>query len=204
VFYLGSLCGEGSCPLIGGGQAWLASCLSPASVNPVRARLLLAKQPLEEFRHLHRLRLLVAESLASCWHSRPFGRSWPFWPSTVEIPGTSAGRGFCAWPTRIVIPMTLAPETSRVSWVSMGLRWVLFLAKVYSHPSKSQDPLSGLEVAGLEVKLRGVSPAISGCAGSRAGPALGYSAAASQRPAPQNLNRFGLWTHAATGLSAAV
>jgi hypothetical protein len=26
--------------------------------------------------------------------------------------------------------MTLAPKTGEVSWVSMGLRWVLFLAEV--------------------------------------------------------------------------
>jgi hypothetical protein len=173
VLCLGSFREEGSCPLIGGGRAWLASRLSPASVNLVGARLLLAKQPLEEFRRLRRLGLPAAELPAGCWRSRTFDRSWPFWPSAVEIPGTSAGRGFCPWPTRIVIPTTLAPETSEVSWVSMGLRRVLFLVEVVSRPSKSQDPSSGSEVIGLEVKLRGVSPAVSGRAGSRAGPALG-------------------------------
>jgi hypothetical protein len=134
---LGSFRGESSYPLIGGGQAWLASCLSPASVDLVKVRLLLAKQPLEEFHRLLQLRLPAAELLAGYWRSRPFGRSQPFWPSAVEIPGTSAGRWFCPWPTRIVIPMTLAPKTGEVSWVSMGLRWVLFLTKVYPHPSKS-------------------------------------------------------------------
>jgi hypothetical protein len=49
---LRSFHGESSCPLIGGGRAWLASRLSPASVDLVGARLLLAKQPLEEFHHL--------------------------------------------------------------------------------------------------------------------------------------------------------
>jgi hypothetical protein len=73
MFYLRSFRGEGSCPLIGGGQAWLMSRLSPASTDLVGARLLLAKQPLEEFRHLRWLRLPAAESPASCWRSRPFG-----------------------------------------------------------------------------------------------------------------------------------
>jgi hypothetical protein len=52
-------------------------------------------------------------------------------------------------------------------------------------------------------KSRGVTPAVSGRAGSGTEPALGCSAAASQRPAPQNLNRFGVWTHTATGLDDA-
>jgi hypothetical protein len=104
----------------------------------------------------------------------------------------SAGRWLCPWPTRIVIPTTLAPESGKVSWVSMGLRRVLFLAEVYSRPSKSQDPSSALEIVGLEVKLCGVSPAFSGRAGSRTGPALGCFTAASRRLAPRNLNRFGV------------
>jgi hypothetical protein len=190
VLCLGSFHGEGSCLLIGGGWAWLASHLSPASVDLVRARLLLEKQPLEEFHRLLWLGLLAAESLAGHWRSRPFGRSRPFWPSAVEIPGTSADRWFCHWPTGIVIPTTLAPKTSEVSWVSMGLRRVLFLAKVDSHPSKSQDPSSDSEIAGLEVEPHGASLAISGRAGSRAGPALGYFAVASRGPAPRNLNHF--------------
>jgi hypothetical protein len=103
----------------------------------------------------------------------------------------SAGRRLCPWPTLEVIPTTLAPETGEVSWVSMGLRRVLFLAKVYSRPSKSQDSSSGSEIIGPEVKLRGVSSAVSGRAGSRIDPALGCSAAVSRRPAPRNLNRFG-------------
>jgi hypothetical protein len=100
--------------------------------------------------------------------------------------------------------MTLAPKTDEVSWVSMGLWRVLFLAEVYSRPSKSQDPSSGSEVVALMAKSRGVPPAISRRAGSGTGPALGCSAAASRRPAPWDLNRFGVRTHAATGLSAAV
>jgi hypothetical protein len=87
--------------------------------------------------------------------------------------------------------MTLAPKTGEVSWVSMGLRWVLFLAKVGMLPSKSQDSLPGSEVFDLEVKPHGVSSAVSGRAGSRIDLALGCSAAASRRPAPRNLNRFG-------------
>jgi hypothetical protein len=155
ILCLGSFRGEGSCPLVGGGQPWLASRLSCASVDIVGAWLLLAKQPLEGPHRLLRLGLLAAESLAGCWHSRPFGRSRPFWPSTVEIPGTSVGRWFCPWPTRIVIPTTLPLETGEVSWVSMGLRRVLFLTEVYQRPSKSQDSSSGSEIASLEVKPRG-------------------------------------------------
>jgi hypothetical protein len=76
--------------------------------------------------------------------------------------------------------MTLAPKTGEVSWVSMGLRRVLFLAKVSVRPSKSQDLLSGLEVVALEAKSRSTLPAVSGCTGSRTEPARGYSAAASR------------------------
>jgi hypothetical protein len=67
--------------------------------------------------------------------------------------------------------MTLAPETGGVSWVCMGLQWVLILAEVSTLPSKSQDSSSDLEVADLELKSRGAPPAISGCAGSKADPA---------------------------------
>jgi hypothetical protein len=107
MFCLGSFRGEGSCPLIGEDRVWLASRLSPASVDLVGARLLLAKQPLEEFHHLHQLGLPTVESPAGYWRSRHFSRSRPFWLSTVEIPRTSAGRWLCPWPTRIVIPKTL-------------------------------------------------------------------------------------------------
>jgi hypothetical protein len=74
-FFLGSFRGEGSCPLIGGGRAWLTSRLSLASVDLVGARMLSAKQPLEGSCRLHRLWLFAVESLAGCWRSRPFGRS---------------------------------------------------------------------------------------------------------------------------------
>jgi hypothetical protein len=84
MFCLGSFRGEGSCPLIGGDRVWLASGLSPTSVNLVGARLLLAKQLLEEFHRLHQLGLPAVESPAGCWRSRPFGRSRPFWLSAVE------------------------------------------------------------------------------------------------------------------------
>jgi hypothetical protein len=45
--------------------------------------------------------------------------------------------------------MTLAPETGEVSWVSMGLRRVLFLTEVDTLLSKSQDPLSSSVVVAL-------------------------------------------------------
>jgi hypothetical protein len=166
--------------------------LVPRFYRSCQGQLLFTKQPLEGFRHLLWLEPPAVESSAGCWCSRPFGRSRSFWPSTVETPGTSAGRWLCPWPTRIVIPMTLAPETGEVSWVSMGLRRVLFLVEVYSRPSKSQDSSSGSEIVGLEVKLRGASPAVSGRAGSETGPVLGCSIATSQGPAPGNLNRFGV------------
>jgi hypothetical protein len=75
--------------------------------------------------------------------------------------------------------MTLAPETGEVSWVSMGLRRVPFLAEVNRFPSKSQDSSPSSEIVDLGIKLHGVSPAFSGRAGSRIDPALGCSAAAS-------------------------
>jgi hypothetical protein len=77
----------------------MASRLSPASVDLVGARLLLAKQPLEGFHHLLQLGLPAAESLAGHWHSQPFGRSTPFWPSAMEIPRTLAGGWLCPWLT---------------------------------------------------------------------------------------------------------
>jgi hypothetical protein len=104
---LGSFRGEGSCPLIGGGRAWLASRLSPASVDIVGARPLLAKRSLEEFRRLRRLWLSSVKSPAGCWRSRPFRWSRPLWLSAMEIPGMSAGRWLCPWPTLEVIPTTL-------------------------------------------------------------------------------------------------
>jgi hypothetical protein len=91
------------------------------------------------FRHLCKLGPLMMKMSAGCWRSRPSGRSRPLWPNVAVIPGTSAGRWICPWPTRMVIPTTLAPKTGEVSWVSMGLRRVLFLAEVNLHPSKSQD-----------------------------------------------------------------
>jgi hypothetical protein len=104
----------------------------------------------------------------------------------------SANRWLYPWPTQIVIPTTLAPETGEVSWVSMGIRRVLFLAEVYSRPSKSQDSLPGSEIVGLGVKLRGVSPAVSGRAGSRIDPAGSRRMAARWRPAPRYLPSRGL------------
>jgi hypothetical protein len=109
----------------------------------------------------------------------------------MEIPGMPAGRQRCPWHTPKVIPTTLAPETGEVSWVSMGLQRVLFLAEVSMLPSKSQDSSFGPEVIDLEVKPRGVSPAVLGRAGSKTDPAGGCYAAANRHPAPRNLNRLG-------------
>jgi hypothetical protein len=104
----------------------------------------------------------------------------------------AAGRRICPWPTLEVIPTTLAPKTGEVSWVSMGLRQVIFLTEVYLRPSKSQDSSSSSEVVDLEVKLRGVSPAASGRAGSRIEPAGGCRADAYWCPAPWDLPSRGL------------
>jgi hypothetical protein len=87
--------------------------------------------------------------------------------------------------------MTLAPKTGEVSWVSMGLRRVPFLIEVSTLSSKSQDSSSGLKVVDLEVKSRGVSPTVSGRAGSRVDPAGGRHAGACRHLAPRNLNHFG-------------
>jgi hypothetical protein len=139
-----------------------------------------------------RLWLSSVESLSGCWRSRPFDRSQSSELSAVEIPGTSAGRQRCPWHTPEVIPTTLASETGEVSWVSMGLRWVLFLAKVCTFPSKSQDSSSGSEVVAVEVKSRGASPAFSGRTGSKTDPAGGCHMAAHWCLAPRDLLPQGL------------
>jgi hypothetical protein len=170
-----------------------------AGVTPVsclcqsyRGHAAFVKASVGGFRRLRRLGPPRVKLPVGCWHSRPFGRSRPLWPNAVVIPGTSAGRWLCPWPTQIVIPTTLAPDTGEVSWVSMGLRWVLFLAEVDLHPSKSQDLLSSLLVADLEVEPHGVLPAISGRAGSRTEPAGGFLMATSWHPAPHDLFSRGL------------
>jgi hypothetical protein len=168
----------------------------------VGAWLLLAKQPLEEFCHLRWLWLTSVKLPAGCWRSRPSRWSRPLCLSAVEVPGTSSGKWLCPWPTLEVIPTTLAPETGEVSWVSMGLGRVLFLAEVSTLPSKSQDSSPISEVIDLEVLPQGVSPAVSGRAGSRTELAGDCSTAASRRLAPWNLNHFGIWAHAATGRGA--
>jgi hypothetical protein len=50
----------------------------------------------------------------------------------MEILGTPAGKELGPWHAPLVIPTTLAPETGKVSWVSMGLWRVLLLAEVLS------------------------------------------------------------------------
>jgi hypothetical protein len=77
------------------------------------------------------------EHWATARAASPFTLSQPHWPVVVLIPGTLAGRSLCLWPTQVVVPMTLAPETGEVSWNSMGLWRVSFLAEVHSHSSKS-------------------------------------------------------------------
>jgi hypothetical protein len=67
----------------------------------------------------------------------------------------------------LAYPDSHPPETGEVSWDSMGLQRVLFLAEVDSYPSKSQGFSSGWNMVDLEVKSRGISPAVSGRAGSR-------------------------------------
>jgi hypothetical protein len=58
--------------------------------------------------------------------------------------------------------MILVPKTGEGSWDSMGLRWVLFLAEVNLHLSKSQGFSSDWNVLEFEVKFHGVSPTVSG------------------------------------------
>jgi hypothetical protein len=74
----------------------------------------------------------------------------------------------------------------------MGLRRVLFLAEVDSYPSKSQAFSSGWKAVDLEVKSRGVSPAVSGRASSETEPAGGCLMDTSWRLAPRDLFFRGL------------
>jgi hypothetical protein len=121
---------------VGGGHAWLASLRSPTFATPVGPLQSLIK------------RWLKVSSSSPAWAfggddisrllTHPiFGRSRPPRLDVAAISGTSACRLLCPWPTQIIIPTTLAPKTGEVSWDSMGLRRVLFLAEVNSHPSKS-------------------------------------------------------------------
>jgi hypothetical protein len=64
---------------------------SLASVAPVGANLLLARQPLGSFVLIARLQFSTVESPAGCWRSRPFGRSRSSHADAVETPGTPAG-----------------------------------------------------------------------------------------------------------------
>jgi hypothetical protein len=118
------------------------SCRDPDTFNKVSV---------EGLRHLRWLGPLVVKTSAGCWRSWPLGRSRLPWSDVAVIPRMIADRWLCPWPTQIVIPMILAPETGEVSWDSMGLRRVLFLAKVNSHPSKFQGLSSGWKVVDLRV-----------------------------------------------------
>jgi hypothetical protein len=83
--------------------------------------------------------------------------------------------------------MTLAPKTSKVSWVYMGLRWVLFLAEVLFVSIEVPGFLSGPEVAGLRAKSCGTPPAVLRRAGSRSNLAGGRLAVTSRCVAPSEL-----------------
>jgi hypothetical protein len=65
--------------------------LSLASVAPVGANLLLAKQPLGSFVFIARLQFSSVESSAGCWHSLPFVQSRSSYAEAVGTPGTPAG-----------------------------------------------------------------------------------------------------------------
>jgi hypothetical protein len=64
---------------------------SLASVAPVGAVLLSARQPLGSFVFIARLQFSSVESPAGCWRSRPFGRSRSSHAEAVGTPGTPAG-----------------------------------------------------------------------------------------------------------------
>jgi hypothetical protein len=64
---------------------------SLASVAPVGADLLLARQPLESFVFIAQLQFSSVESLAGYWCSRPFGRSRSSRAEGVGTPGMPAG-----------------------------------------------------------------------------------------------------------------
>jgi hypothetical protein len=153
------------------------SCRDPATFN---------KALVKGFVVFFRLEPSAGTILASCWRNYLLDRSWPPRSDVMAILGMLAGRRLYPWPTQIVIPTTLAPQTGEVLWDNIGLRRVLYLAEVNSRPSKSQGFSSGWKVVYVEVKFRGVSSAISGCAGSRTEPAWGCSAVVSRRPAPWN------------------
>jgi hypothetical protein len=156
----------GAVSAVGGGRASLASLRSPAYVTLVGTL-----QPLIK-------RWLKVSSSSSAWSfggedlsrmlAQPVLRSKPAFSAGCHGErGTLADKLLCPWPTQIIIPMTLTPETGEVSWDSMGLWRVLFLAEVYSHPSKSQGFSSDWKFVELEVKFHGVSPAVSTRASSQ-------------------------------------
>jgi hypothetical protein len=97
LFCLGSHHGEGSSI-----SDWLRPVVvgvipSLASVAPARADLLSARQPLGKL-CLHRPALvLLGESPAGCWRSRPFERSRSFCAEAVGTPRTPTGILFGPW-----------------------------------------------------------------------------------------------------------
>jgi hypothetical protein len=64
---------------------------SLASVAPVGANLLLARQLLGSFVLITRLQFSSVESPAGCWRSRPFRRSRSARAEAVGTPGMPAG-----------------------------------------------------------------------------------------------------------------
>jgi hypothetical protein len=122
---------------------------SLASIAPVGANLLSARQLLGSFVFIARLQFSSVESSASCWRSQPFGRSRSSRVEAVGTPGMLAGILLGPWCAPLVIPMTLAPETGKVSWAIMGLRRVPLLAEVL---------LAIVEVPGFLVWLGRSSP----------------------------------------------
>jgi hypothetical protein len=62
-----------------------------ASVAPVGANPLLAKQPLGSFVFIARLQFSSVESPAGCQRSQPFGRSRSSYAEAVGTPGIPAG-----------------------------------------------------------------------------------------------------------------
>jgi hypothetical protein len=117
---------------------------SLASVAPVGADLLSARQLLGSFVFIAQLQFSSVESSAGCWRSRPFGRNRSSRAEAVGTPGTPAGILLGLWHAPLVIPMTLAPKTGEVSWAGMGLRRVPLLAEVL---------LALIEVLGFLVRL---------------------------------------------------
>jgi hypothetical protein len=91
LFCLGSRRGEGSSIAHWLWPVMVGVTPSLASVAPIGANLLLARQPLGNFVLIAWLQFSPVESPAGCWRSRPFGRTRSSRAEAVGIPGTPAG-----------------------------------------------------------------------------------------------------------------